>query len=82
MAEWAEEHQHVTRVKYLSSMPGTAVYRETLAQGQIKSELDHANWLSVEQGLYDDEFLNLSAYPSPPSAPTSNGCTTPTSQDR
>ncbi|MDD5759241.1 MAG: hypothetical protein PHI06_09180, partial [Desulfobulbaceae bacterium] len=63
MAEWAEEYQHVTRVKYLSSMPGTAVYRETLAKGQIKSELDHLNWLSVEQGLYDDEFLNLSGLP-------------------
>ena len=63
MAEWAEEHQHVTRVKYLSSMPGTAVYRETLAQGQIKSELDHLNWLSVEQALYEDEFLNLSGLP-------------------
>lgn len=63
MAEWAEEHQHVTRVKYLSSMPGTAVYRETLAKGQIKSELDHLNWLSVEQALYEDEFLNLSGLP-------------------
>ena len=63
MAEWAEEYQHVTRVKYLSSMPGTAVYRQTLADGKIKSELDHLNWLSVEQGLYDDEFLNLSGLP-------------------
>ena len=63
MADWAEEHQHVTRVKYLSSMPGTAVYRQTLADGQIKSELDHLNWLSVEQGLHEDEFLNLSGLP-------------------
>ncbi|NTV15005.1 MAG: radical SAM protein [Desulfobulbaceae bacterium] len=59
MAEWAEENQHVTRVKYLSAMPGTEVYRQALAQGRIKSELDHLNWLSVEQGLHEDEFLNL-----------------------
>lgn len=59
MAEWAEENQHVTRVKYLSAMPGTEVYRQALARGQIKSELDHLNWLSVEQGLHEDEFLNL-----------------------
>jgi radical SAM superfamily enzyme YgiQ (UPF0313 family) len=59
MAEWAEENQHVTRVKYLSAMPGTEVYRQALAKGQIKSELDHLNWLSVEQGLHEDEFLNL-----------------------
>lgn len=59
MAEWAETNQHVTRVKYLSAMPGTEVYRQALAKGQIKSELDHLNWLSVEQGLHEDEFLNL-----------------------
>ncbi|MBU0675590.1 MAG: B12-binding domain-containing radical SAM protein [Proteobacteria bacterium] len=59
MAEWAEEHNHVTRVKYLSAMPGTAVYNQVIADGKIKSELDHINWLSVEQGLHEDEFLNL-----------------------
>lgn len=59
MAEWAEEHNHVTRVKYLSSMPGTEVYRQALAGGRIKSEVDHLNWLSIEQGLHEDEFLNL-----------------------
>lgn len=59
MAEWAEENQHVTRVKYLSAMPGTEVYQQALAKGQIRSELDHLNWLSVEQGLHEDEFLNL-----------------------
>jgi len=59
MAEWAETNQHVTRIKYLSAMPGTEVYRQALAAGQIKSELDHLNWLSVEQGIHEDEFLNL-----------------------
>ena len=63
MAEWAEEYQHVTRVKYLSAMPGTEVYRTALASGKIKSELDHVNWLSIEQGLHEDEFLNLTDLP-------------------
>ncbi|MBU0485638.1 MAG: B12-binding domain-containing radical SAM protein [Proteobacteria bacterium] len=63
MADWAEEHNNVTRVKYLSAMPGTTVYNNVLENGQIKSELDHLNWLSVEQALYEDEFLNLSGLP-------------------
>ena len=63
MAEWAEEYNHVTRVKYLSAMPGTTVYHNVLAQGQIKSELDHLNWLSIEQALHEDEFLNLTGLP-------------------
>jgi len=63
MAEWAEENNNVTRVKYLSAMPGTTVYNNVLANGQIKSEIDHLNWLSIEQALYEDEFLNLSGLP-------------------
>ncbi len=63
MAEWAEENNHVTRVKYLSAMPGTTVYNNVLKSGQIKSEVDHLNWLSVEQAVYEDEFLNLTGLP-------------------
>jgi len=63
MAEWAQDHGHVTRVKYLSAMPGTTVYNDVLAKGQIKSEIDHLNWLSIEQALHEDEFLNLTGLP-------------------
>jgi radical SAM superfamily enzyme YgiQ (UPF0313 family) len=60
---WAEEYNHVTRVKYLSAMPGTTVYNQMLAEGRIKSELDHLNWLSIEQALHEDEFLNVNGLP-------------------
>ena len=63
MAAWAEEYNHVTRVKYLSSMPGTSVYRMTIEKGFARSELDHLNWLSIEQALYEDEFINVSGLP-------------------
>jgi radical SAM superfamily enzyme YgiQ (UPF0313 family) len=63
MVEWAEEYNHVTRVKYLSLMPGTTFYRQGLEKGLIKGELDHLNWLSIEQCLYEDEFINLSGLP-------------------
>lgn len=61
--EWAEEHTHLTRVKYLSAMPGTTVYREGLENGIIKSEVEHLRWLSVEQALVHDEFLNYNGLP-------------------
>jgi anaerobic magnesium-protoporphyrin IX monomethyl ester cyclase len=56
--KWAETHGHITRVKYLSAMPGTTVYRQALSEGIIRSEVEHARWLSIEQALVQDEFLN------------------------
>ena len=63
MVEFAETYNHVTRVKYLSAMPGTTVYQQAIASGLIRSEIDHLNWLSTEQALYEDEFLNVSGLP-------------------
>jgi len=61
--QWAEEHNHITRVKYLSAMPGTTVYQEGLKSGIIKSEVEHLRWLSIEQALVHDEFLNYNGLP-------------------
>ena len=58
MCEWQEESRDLTRVKYLSAMPGTTVYQSGISDGLIKSEVDHLNWLSIEQALHQDEFLN------------------------
>jgi len=63
MAAWAEEYRHVCRVKYLGALPGTQIYRDGLASGIIRSGLDHVNWLSIEQALGEDEFLNLNRLP-------------------
>ena len=60
---WAEEHKHITRVKYLSAMPGTTVYQQGLKNGVIRSEVDHLRWLSIEQALVQDEFLNYNGLP-------------------
>jgi len=59
MCKWAEEHQHITRVKYLSAMPGTTVYRQGMEGKEINDEVEHLRWLSVEQALERDEFLNF-----------------------
>lgn len=58
VCEWAETYKHITRVKYLSAMPGTTVYNEALKNGVIRSEVEHLRWLSIEQALVQDEFLN------------------------
>lgn len=63
MVEFAEQHHNVVRVKYLQALPGTSLYRELVAGGKIRSEVDHLNWLSIEQSLEEDEFLNLSGLP-------------------
>lgn len=63
MVQFAETYNHVTRVKYLSAMPGTSVYQQALGQGLMRSEVDHLNWLSIEQALHEDEFLNVSGLP-------------------
>ncbi len=63
MCEWAEENQHITRVKYLSAMPGTTVYRDSLKSGAIKDEVEHLRWLAVEQALHRDEYINYNALP-------------------
>lgn len=63
MCDWAEEHHHITRVKYLSAMPGTTVYQQGLTDGHIRSEVEHLRWLSTEQALERDEFLNYNNLP-------------------
>lgn len=63
--KWAETHKHLTRVKYLSAMPGTTVYNQGIQDGHIKSAVDHLNWLSIEQALVQDEFLNYNGLPEP-----------------
>lgn len=60
---WAEEHRDIVRVKYLSAMPGTTVYQEGLSNGLIRSEVEHLRWLSTEQGLVHDEFLDYNKLP-------------------
>ena len=63
MCSWAEEHNHITRVKYLSLMPGTTVYKQGVDNRHIRSEVDHLNWLSIEQALHEDEFINVNGLP-------------------
>ncbi len=62
-SQWAARSNSLTRVKYLSAMPGTTVYFEGLRKGIIRSEVEHLRWLSIEQALVHDEFLNYNGLP-------------------
>ncbi|NVN97723.1 MAG: cobalamin B12-binding domain-containing protein [Geobacteraceae bacterium] len=54
LMEFCGEFKEVTRVKYLSALPGTDFYRECLASGLIKDEIKHLEWLSEEQSIEED----------------------------
>jgi radical SAM superfamily enzyme YgiQ (UPF0313 family) len=48
------EFKEVTRVKYLSALPGTEFYRDCLRDGLITDEVRHLEWLSEEQSVEED----------------------------
>jgi len=51
---FCNEFKEVTRVKYLSALPGTEFYRQCLRDGLIGDEVRHLEWLSEEQSLEED----------------------------
>jgi radical SAM superfamily enzyme YgiQ (UPF0313 family) len=54
LTTFCSEFKEVTRVKYLSALPGTDFYRLCLQSGLITDEVRHLEWLSREQSLEDD----------------------------
>ncbi len=56
---FCEEFKEVTRVKYLSAIPGTPLYFDAIKKGIIKNELDHLYFLSRERSVEEDEILNF-----------------------
>jgi len=54
LAAFCAEFKEVTRVKYLSALPGTVFYRQCLKDGLIRDELTHLEWLSEEQSVEED----------------------------
>ncbi|GAM09267.1 putative methyltransferase [Geobacter sp. OR-1] len=54
LVDFCNEFQEVTRVKYLSALPGTEFYRQCLSNGLIADEIKHLEWLSLEQSVEED----------------------------
>jgi radical SAM superfamily enzyme YgiQ (UPF0313 family) len=54
LTAFCDEFKEVTRVKYLSALPGTDFYRQCLKNGTICDEVAHLEWLSREQSVEED----------------------------
>lgn len=54
MIDFCGEFKEVTRVKYLSAIPGTQNYFRFVKDGIIKDELAHLDWLSRERSIEED----------------------------
>jgi radical SAM superfamily enzyme YgiQ (UPF0313 family) len=54
LVAFCNEFKEVTRVKYLSALPGTAFYRQCLRDGLIRDEVKHLEWLSEEESVEED----------------------------
>jgi len=53
--------KEVTRVKYMSALPGTPLYYDALKKGIIRDELEHLYFLAKERSVAGDEILNFTA---------------------
>jgi anaerobic magnesium-protoporphyrin IX monomethyl ester cyclase len=54
LVDFCDEFKEVTRVKYLSAIPGTQNYNNFVKEGVIKDELAHFDWLSRERSIEED----------------------------
>lgn len=63
VVEFCKEFKEVTRVKYMSALPGTVLYYDALKKGIIKDEVEHLYFLSRERSVEEDEILNFTALP-------------------
>lgn len=61
--EFCKKFKEVTRVKYLSALPGTRLYYDALNKGIIKNELGHLYFLTREHSVEEDEILNFTDLP-------------------
>lgn len=63
LTEFCKKFKEVTRVKYMSALPGTKLYYDALKRGIIKDELEHLYFLAREHSVEEDEILNFTDIP-------------------
>jgi anaerobic magnesium-protoporphyrin IX monomethyl ester cyclase len=52
--DFSKKFKEITRVKYLSALPGTPLYKRLVSDGTIKNEIDHLYFLAREQSVEED----------------------------
>ncbi|MFA5005170.1 MAG: radical SAM protein [Candidatus Omnitrophota bacterium] len=60
---FCKKFKEVTRVKYMSALPGTPLYYDALRRGVIKNELEHLYFLAKERSVESDQFLDFTGLP-------------------
>jgi len=63
LKSFCQQFKEVTRVKYMSALPGTPLYHDAINRGIIKDELDYLYFLSRERSVEDDEIYNFTDLP-------------------
>ena len=61
--EFCNKFKEVTRVKYMSALPGTRLYCDALKKGIIRDRLEHLYFLAKERSVEDDQILNFTNLP-------------------
>ena len=61
--DFCKEFKEITRVKYLSAIPGTYIYYDAVKRGIIRDELEHLYFLARERSTEEDEILNFTSLP-------------------
>lgn len=54
ICDFAKQFKEVTRVKYLSALPGTPLYQNAIKQGIIKDPVKHLEFLAREESIEED----------------------------
>jgi len=61
--EFCGRFKEVTRVKYMSAIPGTILYYDAIKDGIITDEVGHLDFLARERSAEDDQILNFTNLP-------------------
>jgi radical SAM superfamily enzyme YgiQ (UPF0313 family) len=61
--KFCEKFKEVTRVKYMSALPGTVLYYDAVRKGLIKDQLQHLSFLARERSVEDDQIINFTSLP-------------------
>jgi radical SAM superfamily enzyme YgiQ (UPF0313 family) len=59
--EFCKKFKEVTRVKYMSALPGTVLYYDAVRKGIIKDQVQHLNFLAQERSVENDKIINFTS---------------------
>lgn len=61
--DFCKKFKEVTRVKYMSAIPGTPLYYDAIRKGIIEDEIEHLYFLARERSVEEDEIINFTNLP-------------------